>query len=499
MTLSSRCAEWGISLTTSDKIKDLKKRLKIKEKTLSLHSTISIYLLVFIAGILIIVWFFQIFTLGFYYEMSTKIKIRKMANAISLAFDENYPLSVRDVIEDLAYNNTAAIVIADLNGNAVVTADFMGGYSALTKDGGFNLFRYSSDVLNSSSGHFMFETTNERFGTTEYLYGVRLHDHYITFINTSIEPIGPAVEILKEQYVFISLLTFLLAIFISTALARRLSRPFKQITQGAEALASGDYTTHFEGGGYTEVDELADALNFAASEILKVDSLRNDLIANVSHDLRTPLTMIKAYAEMIRDLSGNNPEKREEHLSVIIDESDRLSELVNNLLELSKLQNGAIELDRRQFSVQEFISSVLARYQVLSEREGYKFEVELDEDVICFGDESRLAQVLYNFINNAVNYSGESRRIIVRQKNLKETVRIEVVDFGVGIARERLPQIFDRYYRDERTKRDVIGSGLGLSIVKEIMRMHGLRFGAQSELGKGSTFWFEIQKMPSED
>ncbi len=465
-----------------------------KKKTLTVRATIWVYFAVFTAAILIIVWFFQVFTLNRYYEMSTRSKLYKISAAISSQFDEDYPLSIRDVLEDLAYNNTAAIVVTDKSGNPIISADFMGGFSVLTANNGFRLYEYRQYVLSSANGRFMSQTVNERFGTTEYLYGEVLHDDYIIFINTSTEPIGPTVEIIKEQLIFISLMTFFLALFITLMLSNRLSRPFKQITRSAEVLASGDYTVHFEGGGYAEINELSDALNYAASEISKVDSLRNDLIANVSHDLRTPLTMIKAYAEMIRDLSGDNPEKRAEHLSVIIDESDRLTELVNSLLELSRLQNGAIELERHQFSVQEFISSALTRYEVLSEREGYSFEFEADEDVICYGDESRLAQVLYNFINNAVNYSGDSRRIIIRQKNLEDTVRIEVVDFGVGIAKERLPQIFDRYYRDERTKRDVVGSGLGLSIVKEIMRLHGLRFGVQSELGKGSTFWFEMKK-----
>ena len=471
---------------------------KTEHRALTVRSTIWVYFAVFTAAILFLVWFFQVFTLDRYYQITTRSKIQKIAAAIALSFDDDYPLSCRDVVEDLAHSNTATIVITDASCNTILFSDFMGGFSVLTTGGGLKLFQYRSTVKNSSTGYFLSTITNERFGATEYLYGGVLHDDYMVFINTSVEPIGPAVEIIKEQLIFISLMTFFLALFISLMLSNRLSRPFRQLTESADRLASGDYEVHFEGGKYAEINELSDALNYAASEISKVDSLRNDLIANVSHDLRTPLTMIKAYAEMIRDLSGNNPEKRDEHLGVIIDESDRLSELVNNLLELSKLQNGAIQLEQRQFSVHEFIYSAISRYQVLSEQKGYKFEVESDADVICIGDEPRLAQVLYNFINNAVNYSGDSRRIIIRQKNCENVVRIEVVDFGVGIARERLPQIFDRYYRDERTKRDVVGSGLGLSIVKEILRLHGRCFGVQSELGKGSTFWFEMRRAPEE-
>lgn len=467
---------------------------KPKQRALSLRSTIWIYFALFTGAILFLVWFFQVFTLDRYYELSTRSKLKTTADTIALGFDSEDPVSSTVQIENLAHDNTMTIVVCERNGKVLIVSDFRGGYSVLTQNQGIRLFLYRRELNESEDGWFLSVAKNERFNTTEYVYGVLLDDDYMLFINASLEPIGPAVEIIKEQLVFITLMTFFIGLFVTLMLSNRLSRPFKQITAAADKLASGDYSTRFESGGYAEINELSDALNYAASEISKVDSLRNDLVANVSHDLRTPLTMIKAYAEMIRDLSGDNPEKRAEHLGVIIDEADRLSELVSNLLELSKLQNGNVELNRRQFSISDFIDSALSRYRLLSEKEGYKFEVDGDDDVICYGDDSRLAQVLYNFINNAVNYSGDSRRIIIRQRNYEKVVRIEVIDFGVGIEREKLPLIFDRYYRDERTKRDVVGTGLGLSIVKEILRLHNMHFGVQSEVGKGSTFWFEIQR-----
>ena len=120
-------------------------------------------------------------------------------------------------------------------------------------------------------------------------------------------------------------------------------------------VITGDYSTKFDGGEYLEVQQLAEVLNYAGVEISKVDSLRRELISNVSHDLRTPLTIIKAYAEMIRDLSGDNKEKREKHISVIIDEADRLSKLVNGLLELSKLESGNCKLEYTNFSINDEI------------------------------------------------------------------------------------------------------------------------------------------------
>ena len=238
-------------------------------------------------------------------------------------------------------------------------------------------------------------------------------------------------------------------------------------------------------------------LDNAKDEIQKVSDLRRDLVANISHDLRTPLTIVKSYAEMIRDLSGDNPEKRNEHLEVIIDETDRLSNLVNNLLELSKLESGNMELEISDFSVHEKVEDILSRYQLLVENEGYDIEFIADEDRIISADEEKLDQVIYNFVNNAVNYCGENKTIHIRQINKPDVVRIEVIDKGKGISKELLPLIFDRYYRDEKYKREVVGTGLGLSICKEILKKHDFAFGVQSEEGKGSTFWFEF-KIPTD-
>jgi signal transduction histidine kinase len=201
--------------------------------------------------------------------------------------------------------------------------------------------------------------------------------------------------------------------------------------------------------------------------------------------------MVKAYAEMIRDLSGDDPKKRTEHIQIIIDEADRLSALVNNLLELSKLESGNMELEITDFSIVDKINDCMTRYTLLIEQNGYDIKYEPDEDRIISADINKLDQVIYNFINNAINYTGDNKVIRIKQINLENCVRIEVTDNGSGISKEMLPLIFDRYYRDAKVKRAVVGTGLGLSICKEILKKHGFAFGVSSVEGKGSTFWFE--------
>jgi signal transduction histidine kinase len=204
--------------------------------------------------------------------------------------------------------------------------------------------------------------------------------------------------------------------------------------------------------------------------------------------------MVKAYAEMIRDLSGDNPAKRSEHVNIIIEESDRLAALVNDILDLSKLESGSEGLNLSKFSITKKIHEIMGRYTLLSEQQGYSFYVNAETDFETEADIIKIEQVLYNLINNAVNYTGENKNVYI---NLlikdKDTARIEITDTGKGIEPDLLPLIFDRYYRAEKNKREVIGTGLGLSIVKQILKRHNFKFGVRSELGAGSTFWFEVK------
>ncbi len=473
----------------------VKKQTNKPKEERSLRATIWLHFAGFTIVILLLIWFFQVFSIDAYYEYSNRRKIREAAADIVSEFNAEKPRTISRLVEELAYKNTMSIAVTDWYGNVITRADYSGGYSIVTAEQGLRLFEYRNSLAKSTGGYILDTITNERFGTVEIIYGQIIgYTNYILFINAPLEPIGPTVDIIMEMFFYIFPLVLVAALWVSLLLSKRISSPFTHIIRSANKLASGDYSTHFERGSYTEINRLSDTLNYAASEISKVDNLRNDLIANVSHDLRTPLTMIKAYAEMIRDLSGDNPAKRNEHLGVIIDETDRLSALVSSMLELSKLQSKTIDVNVSDFSLNEFINSVLQRYRLLSEQTGFEFVYESDGDVICHGDEQKLEQVMFNFINNAVNYSGDSKKIIVRTTTYPKTVKVEVVDFGTGISKEKLPMIFDRYYRDERTKRDVVGTGLGLSIVKEILKLHNTRFGVQSELGKGSTFWFEISR-----
>ena len=302
------------------------------------------------------------------------------------------------------------------------------------------------------------------------------------------------IDFILNQYLYIAAIVIFIALIVAMFLARRISLPIVKMKDEANKLAQGDYNAKFETNSFSEINDLASTLDDATDKLSKVNELRKDLVANVSHDIKTPLTMIKAYAEMIKDISGDDPKKRNEHLDVILQETEYLNKLVTDMSELSKLQSGVIEINRDNFDLKECVNKVvLLLSQAISEK-NIKLILDLD-DCFVYADEIKLSQVIYNFLSNALKYSDADSKITVRIRDSEDKVRLEVIDNGNGISEEALPYIWDRYYKvDKNFNRSVNSTGLGLAIAKAILEAHKAHYGVESKLGEGSTFWFELDK-----
>ncbi len=312
----------------------------------------------------------------------------------------------------------------------------------------------------------------------------------LTF-HAMITPVNATVSTLQIQLYIITAIMILASVAIALVLADVIAKPLVRLNEGAKKLSQGNYNADFNGSGYLEVKELSDTLNSTAIELSKVDELRRELIANISHDLRTPLALIYSYAEMMQDFPD---EITSTQVQTIMSETKRLSSLVNDILDVSKLETGTMELHMHNYNLTESIEETVERLSELLRNDGYFIVFEHSEDVYVTADEAKITQALYNLLTNAVNYSTGDKHIVVRQNRVQNSVRIEVVDHGDGIAPENIPYIWDRYYKvDKKHKRAITGTGLGLSIVKKIFELHGAGYGVESELGKGSVFWFQLE------
>ncbi|MBQ1518460.1 MAG: HAMP domain-containing histidine kinase [Ruminococcus sp.] len=470
------------------------KKIKTTQNRLPLKFKVWIYFVLFTLMVFLLLWVCQIFFLENFYERMKVRSTSASARQITEVYTDMRDKDFYDKVSEIAQRNDFCVEILDRHSRSIFSEEVLGDCLIHGREN--MTFMYVQEITKAEDHIIRDMIKNPRSGYDMLLYGCTLGDPnkpdgYL-LINSALVPVGSTVDIIKQQLMLITIILIIAAFFISMLLSEHLSRPIDRITRAAEKLAEGDFNTRFDGRGYLEAYKLAETLTYAEKELSRVDTMQRDLIANVSHDLRTPLTMLKAYAEMIRDLSGGNPVKRNEHLEIIINETDRLALLVNDILDLSKLESGKQELSPSEFGIRSKLSEIIDRFAGVSEKKGYSIEFSPDEERMVRCDVVKIEQVIYNLINNAINYTGEDKKVFVRQINRPDGVLIEIEDTGQGIEEDKIKLIFDKYYRSENHKREVVGTGLGLSIVKAVLKLHDYDYGVRSVIGKGSVFWFRI-------
>lgn len=493
----------------------LRGRLLLFKKRLGMRSRIFVYFLLFTALLLGLLWLMQIVFLDDFYRMQKTDMLKSSSESIVRNIDNE---NLQALVERIAEENGMCVLVMDGGMKKLAScevspgciihhiarrelkrfADGLGESAqpqvkvfpmAGFRNRDYDERKFQGRVPPSDTGEASSMVTAQRAvradGSTVYV-----------FLNALVTPVSATVQTIRNELYLISAVLVLLSFLMSLVLSRRIARPLVETTAAAAELSHGDYTP-VRDAGYREIDQLNAQLIQTARDLKRVEEMQRELIANISHDLRTPLTLIEGYAEVMRDLPGENTP---ENMQVIIDETRRLSTLVNAVLELNGAKSAGNDLKKERFNLTECIRGILGRYAKLTQQDGYHILFEPERDVWVLADEVKVQQVIYNLINNALTYTGEDRTVRVTQRSGQNQVRIAVCDSGEGIAAEDLPYIWDRYYRGSKPhKRAAIGSGLGLSIVKGILDSHGLAYGVDSAQGQGSVFWFEMPEAGAED
>ena len=456
------------------------KKSNIQNKTLKC-------LIIFSIIILLIMWASQILFLTLFYEKYQINNLNKVAfkltkNSHRISEIENIAYKNNLCIE--YFNNNDSYLFNGLNNNCILNSKSK------------SIINIINNFIQNNNSKEIIKINNPNNNAKSILYNLKLNDNEYIILNTNLEDVDSTTSVLKNQLIYITLIVILLSIVVSTIISKMLNKPIINITKEAKKLATGNKELNIPKSNIKEIDDLRDSLIYASHEINKTDELRRDLLANVSHDLKTPLTMIKAYAEMIRDINKDNEEKRNENLNIIIDETDRLTILVNDILNLSKLEANKETLDLKEFDLVELINNIIKKYNIIKETENYKFILNMPKKAIVKGDLNKISQVIYNLINNAINYTGDDSIVKIEVIEQKKTYLVNIIDTGKGIKKDELNIIWDKYYKNEKNhKRNKVGTGVGLSIVKNILDKHKFKYGVKSEIGKGTTFYFEITKI----
>ena len=472
----------------------------MKHRPKGIRRKLWLYFALFAVVILALLWLMQTVLMRSGYSAMVESDVSRAARAIvEHRGDEGF----EDMLDGIAREHSLLIVLTDDQGNLIYSTDehssayandtadenLMGWqrgkrhYLALPAD--FQAFL--EKIENSQEGRTAYTTDDE----TTYVYGLAMEDH-ILYISATLTAVGATVNIIRIQLIIVSLAALLLSLLLAWHIARRFSRPIAVLSEQAAGLAEGQFDGGSSRGFCEEVDVLADSMARAAADITEARSYQRDFLANISHDLRTPLTMIRGYAEMVRDISWRDEAQREADLSVIIDESDRLTGLVNDIIDFSKLDSGRMEVKCRTMDLSGMAREVVGQFEALCLREGYRIVPEIEPGLCVVADEEQLSRVLYNLIGNAIDHTGEGRTVWVNVSRQGSAVRTEVRDDGPGISPEDLHHIWNRYFKSMQAGRGPVGSGLGLAICQEILEAHGCRYGVDSEVGQGSLFWFEM-------
>lgn len=488
---------------------------------MGLSQRLFILLTVFVLFSLLVVWLVQIRMLNYFYQNIREGELTRLADTLEDIIDDSeldskaysYAVDADACVQIMRIEHMSDAVRAsevlsvDVSEDCVlhhITNRYLSHlyYHALA-DGDYAEKKTRQELYDAGYFYPRFSLSDENSrpdgasGAAQSMMYVRMvknasGEDLVIMLNTEITPMGAITRMTTKQFVWVTEVLLLGALVMAILLARMISKPIENMNKTAKQLAAGNYDVHFSGDSFRETRELADTLNYAAEELSKTDRLQKELIANISHDLRTPLTMITGYSEVMRDIPGENTP---ENVQVIIDEANRLSELVSSLLDLSRLQAGAGQLDISCFDLTATVRDAMHRYAKLTEHYGYRIEFYSNGSAMVEADRNKILQVLYNLINNAINYIGDDKRVIVTQTLHDGVVRISVADHGEGISPENLPLIWDRYYKESKKvhKRATVGTGIGLSIVKSVLEEHGAHYGVDSTPGEGSCFWFELK------
>ncbi len=460
-------------------------------KKYSLRFQLLIYMLLFVVAILGFIYLFQTTFLDTFYKRNKINTLKEVSNTISGYIGDS---DMENYLEQIGMSNEICIRVVSNNDAYTYT-----GACTLRNLDNITINRIASETSENNNeklfDNFRYQTP---FGNGRpedvYIYSKLLkinNEDVMILASSGITPLNVTISTIKSQYLIIVAVVVIMAVILTLLISRFIINPIKQINEESKNLSKANYDGYKINTHTLEYDELNNTLSNANEDILKADKAKKELLGNVSHDLRTPLTMIVGYGEMIRDLPEEN---NEENINVIIDEAKRLSSLVDDLVDVSKAEAGKIELDKKDISVNELLTSVYHQYEKHCKSKNIKFDLVLDDDFTINCDEKRIRQVLYNFINNSLNYNTKDDQVIeLGIEKVNGRKRIYVYDNGQGIEEKDINNIWDRYYKvDKEHKRHQLGSGIGLSLARQLLKAHGYEYGVESKYNEYSKFYFYI-------
>ncbi len=452
-------------------------------------------MLALIAVMLGLLWLFQIEMLDKYYVVSQSNRIIKEGTDFAeLLLDGASEAQLEDKAEQMYLKYNVSIEAYRLDGTGL----FRSQYAPRMMGMNFDRKNIFEEAL--SGEKTVKRIYHNRFMNQMLMAGIPLREGiHITgavLLNAPLAAVEETASILKQQLGMITIILIMVSLVLSYFFSKIFTDPIININKAARQMAEGNLSIKLEVKTLDELGMLSDTINDLSRQLQKIERLREELIANVSHEFRTPLSLIKGYAETIKDVSGNNPEKREKQLNIILEETDRLKEMVDDILNLAQIQSQYFQLDKAAFDIGGTVRTVMERFHYLQDERGVNFIADIPGTVLnVLGDESRIEQVLYNLVHNGFSHTESGGTLSISALEHGNTIKLVVADSGEGIPEKDLPHIWDRFYKGTgQSSSGNGGTGLGLAIVRSILEAHESAYGVESKAGSGTSFWFTLCK-----
>ncbi|MCR4593888.1 MAG: HAMP domain-containing histidine kinase [Clostridiales bacterium] len=417
-----------------------------------------------------------------YYDLA-RITLESRATEMVLSYFDNSPSSsneqfvdtARSFIDEFSDKNVMEVWVIDSSGKVVASST---GFSVVREE--YPDYNYAK--ADGKKGEWIGTMSNGEIVMAQ-TYIINSENAAVRYI-VSLQDINTQLTYYFILVAIVDLVVILLSVLSGAFFIRSIIKPVKDINETTKKIASGNYDIEFEKYKYNdEIGELYDSVNNMTNEIKNAEEMKNEFISTISHELRTPLTAIKGWGETIGN-SKDDKEVIDKGISVIVSESERLTELVEELLDFSKMESGKLTLKKQDVDISEELEKTVAAFSERSDREKISIKSDIKKGIVISADSNRLRQVFVNIIDNAFKYNKINGFIDIKMYSDKDYVYFDCKDNGCGIPENDLPKIKEKFYKGNSKVR---GSGIGLAVSDEIVSLHGGSLDIKSKINKGTT------------
>ena len=429
-----------------------------------------------------------------------KYSVEKMAVSVTQLFLNKDIAGLNNAIERLSGEYDGRLMILDAYGKVLAdtyeraegmrislaeTASIISREQTIDY-GVYNLDENKNAAMQSATANWINVCTAGIISATQGVQGIVL-------FSSSLDDVMNNLNVLQNNILMFFFITAIVSLFLAFIMSGIITNPINRLTHGIKEMGKGDFSVRVEEKGSSEIKKLSATFNNMSEKLENLEKSRGQFISNASHELKTPLSTMKILVENVLYNEGMDADTRNEFLTDVNREIDRLNSVVKDLLTLVTLDNKQLSLNKGLFSLSHLVREISGRMKLLAEKNKKSLYTNIEEDIDVVADSAKMHHIINNLIDNAVKYTGPDGEITVNLYRNGKIVVFSVKDNGPGIPKNEINHIFDRFYRiDKARSRETGGTGLGLSIVYQMVMLHGGNLYVQSEYGHGAEFFVEL-------